>query len=171
MATIGAAMTMYSRAQEAGNTLVLKAGDRRSAASKRIGVIEKSIIADLGIERLSETLRVLCRRAAELTFVGEELSNQLVTGKPISVELMGRNTDRLQRTMKELREQATPVRIREHNARVHRELESDDGALRRSRVGAPEDDDDDEAAPRRAPRPRARRQVETVIIDPRGRSL
>lgn len=149
-------MTMYSRSEEAGNTLVLKAGDRRSAAAKRIGAIEKSITADLGIERMTEALRVLCRRAAELTFVGEELSDQLVTGKPISVELMGRNADRLQRTMKELREQATSVRVREHNARAMRELE--------------DDDDEEAASPPRASRPRGR-HVACVIVDPKGRAL
>jgi hypothetical protein len=149
-------MTIYSRSEEAGNTLVLKAGDRRSAAAKRIGAIEKSITADLGIERMTEVLRVLCRRAAELTFVGEELSDQLVTGKPISVELMGRNADRLQRTMKELREQAAPVRMREHNARVMRELEGDD--------------DDRDASPLRPTRPRGR-QIQSVIVDPKGRAI
>lgn len=157
MATNGAAMTTYSRSEEAGNTLVLKAGDRRSAAAKRIGVIENSIIADLCIERLTETLRVLCRRAAELTFVGEELSNQLVTGKPISVELMGRNADRLQRTMKELREQAIPVRMREHSARALQDLEDED-----DEVGAG-------ASPPRASRPRGR-SIPSVIVDPQRRA-
>lgn len=149
-------MTTHSRTEEAGNTLVLKAGDRRSAAAKRIGTIEKSIIADLGIERLTEPLRVLCRRAAELTFVGEELSDKLVTGKPISVELMGRNADRLQRTMKELREQAAPVRLREHNARVLRDLEGDDGEV-----------------PFVLPRSsRSRgRSIPSVIVDPKRRAL
>lgn len=156
MATIGAAMTTHSRTEEAGNTLVLKAGDRRSAAAKRIGALEKSIIADLGIERLTEPLRVLCRRAAELTFVGEELSDKLVTGKPISVELMGRNADRLQRTMKELREQAGLVRMREHNARVLRELEGDD--------------DEAPLCPPRSSRSRGG-TVTSVIVDPKRRAL
>lgn len=143
-------MATYSRTEEAGNTLVLKAGDRRSAASKRIRAIEKSITEELGVERLTEALRVLCRRAAELTFVGEELSDKLITGKPISVELMGRNADRLQRTMKELCEQATSVRVREHNARALRELE--------------DDDDEEAASPPRASRPRGGK-IPCVIVD------
>lgn len=148
-------MTTHSRTEEAGNTLVLKAGDRRSAASKRIGAIEKSIIADLNIERLTETLRVLCRRAAELTFMGEELSDRLVTGKAVSVELMGRNADRLQRTMKELREQAGPVRIREHNERVMRDLE--------------DDDDDRVATAPGASRSRGGK-IRSVIVDPKRKA-
>lgn len=147
-------MATYSRNDEAGNTLVLKAGDRRSAASKRIRTIEKTIAAELGIKRLTEALRVLCRNVAELTFVGEELSDQLVTGKPISVELMGRNADRLQRTMKELREQAIGVRLRERQLQTLNALEDDD------------DEEGSEPKPR-ASRPRARVGIETVIIDPR----
>ncbi len=164
-------MATFSRTEEAGNTLVLKAGDRRSAASKRIRTIEKSISDDLGLERLTEALRVLCRTAAELTFVGEELRDQLVTGKPISVELMGRNADRLQRTMKELREQGAAARLREHNARVLKELDDEEASsASRQRVELEDDDDEEAARPPRASRPRGRR-IRSVIIDPKERAF
>lgn len=160
MATFGALMGTQSRTDDAGNTLVLPAGDRRSAAAKRLRTIEQTISAELRIERLTEALRILVSRVAELTLIGEELSDRLVTGKPISIELMGRNTDRLQRAMTELREQATGIRVREHAERM--------------RIAA-EDDDDEAESPRsfirpsQEPRPRSResKRVEMVVVDPR----
>lgn len=149
-----------SRTDDTGNTLVLPAGDRRSAAAKRLNTIAKTITAELRIERLTEALRILVSRVAELTLVGEELFDRLVTGKPISIELMGRNTDRLQRAMTELREQATGIRIREQAERMRIAAESDD----------------DETEPPRSfitPTPKSRsrsREIETVIIDPRRSS-
>lgn len=146
-------MSTQSRIDDTGKTLVLKAGDRRSTAAKRLRTIEKNIIGELGIATITEAVRVLCVRVAELTLIGEELSDRLVTGKPIDIELMGRNTDRLHRTMAELREQAKVIRIQEH---------------RRALEALGDDDEDEGFAGCRvsSSRPRAR-GVETVIVDPR----
>lgn len=148
-------MSTQSRIDDTGKTLVLKAGDRRSTAAKRLRTIEKNIIGELGIETITEAVRVLCVRVAELTLIGEELSDRLVTGKRVDIELMGRNTDRLHRTMAELREQAKVIRIQEHRKRLL------DGAL---------EDDDDEGVSTfissSKSRPRAR-GIEMVIVDPR----
>lgn len=168
------------RSDQAGNTLTLPAGDRRSGAAKRLRAIEQTITAELHIERLTEAVRILVSRVAELTLIGEELSRQLVTGKPISIELMGRNTDRLQRAMTELREQAAGVRFRADVARRRAlaEIEDDDEegdrftrALSKSRdrsLGVSEDDDSEGViSPSSKSRSRARVGVETAIIDPR----
>ena len=152
-----------SRTDDTGNTLVLPAGDRRSAAAKRLRAIEQTIAAELHIERLTEALRILVSRVAELTLIGEELSHRLVTGKPISIELMGRNTDRLQRAMTELREQATSARVREH--------------ITRTRMAAEDDDDEAEASsvsfitPSQKSRSRPRETgVREIIIDPKRKA-
>lgn len=149
-------MSTQSRIDDTGKTLVLKAGDRRSTAAKRLRTIEKHIAGELRIDGMTETLRVLCVRVAELTLISEELSDRLVTGKRVDIELMGRNIDRLQRTMAELREQAKAVRFQEHQRHLLEALEDDD-----------EEEGNSSFISSSKSRPRAH-GVESVIVDPKG---
>ena len=81
---------------------------KASDAPKRAKAIERGVFESLGISEPTELHRVLSRRIADLTIISEELSSRLIAGEPISVEVMGRNADRLQRTMCELRKNAPP---------------------------------------------------------------
>ncbi len=132
-------MAAFKRTKEPGNELSLKAGE----AERRLRTIEKMLLDDLKLEEATKTVRMLARRAAEFFLLAESMASQLNQGHPISVELMGRNSDRLARTMKELRDQAVLVRIREQNAKVHAAMTAD------------EDDDEVPPQPPRRPPPRA----------------
>lgn len=138
-------MATFKRTKEPGNELTLKSG----SGERRLKKLEKILLDDLDIQELTPTLKLMARRAAELTLVAEELASQLSCGNPISVELMGRNTDRLARAMKELRDQATLVRIKEGNAKAMREMQ----------------EFDDEYVPPRAPGPRRERPIRRVIVN------
>ena len=81
-------------------------------APKRMKAILRGIFDGLGIEKPNEIQTLLATRIAELTLASEELSSQFLSGKPISVEAMGRNADRIQRTMSELQRHAPPRVIR-----------------------------------------------------------
>lgn len=81
-----------------------------SDAPKRMKALIRGIFDGLGIKNPTQVHCVLAARAAELTIVSEELSNRLLAGSAISVEVIGRNADRLQRTLNELRKHA-PIRV------------------------------------------------------------
>lgn len=151
-------MAAFKRTKEPGNELSLKAGE----AERRLRAIEKTLLEDLQLEEATKTIRMLARRAAEFFLLAESMASQLNHGHPISVELMGRNSDRLARTMKELRDQAVLVRIREQSARAH--------------AAMAEDQDDDEVMPHpprrvpprataESPAPRRRGGIRRFIVD------
>ena len=77
-------------------------------ASKRMKAILRGIFDSFGIKHPNELQTLLATRIAELTLASEELSTQFLSGRPVSVEVMGRNADRIQRTMTELRRYAPP---------------------------------------------------------------
>lgn len=79
-----------------------------SDAPKRMKTLVRGIFDGLGITEPTPLHSVLAARVAELTIVSEELSNRLLAGDAISVEVIGRNADRLQRTLNELRKHAPP---------------------------------------------------------------
>lgn len=79
-----------------------------AAAQKRFKAILRGVLESLRIETPDELQTLLATRIAELTLASEELSSQLLTGQPVSIEAMGRNADRIQRTMTELRRHAPP---------------------------------------------------------------
>jgi hypothetical protein len=77
-------------------------------APKRFKAIMRGVLDGLGIKHPNELQTLLATRIAELTLASEELSTQFLSGRPVSVEVMGRNADRIQRTMTELRRHAPP---------------------------------------------------------------
>lgn len=81
-----------------------------SDAPKRVKSIIRGIFESLGIKQPTQLHCVLAARAAELTIVSEELSNRLLAGETINVEVIGRNADRLQRTLSELNRHA-PIQV------------------------------------------------------------
>jgi hypothetical protein len=89
-----------------------------SDAPKRVKSLIRGIFDGFGIKQPTQVHCVLAARAAELTIVSEELSSRLLAGDTISVEVIGRNADRLQRTLSELSRHAPP--------RIHRLDDEDD---------------------------------------------
>jgi hypothetical protein len=83
---------------------------KASDAPKRVKSVIRGIFESLGIKQPTQLHCVLAARAAELTVISEELSSRLLAGDAISVEVIGRNADRLQRTLNELRKHA-PIHV------------------------------------------------------------
>lgn len=80
-------------------------------AQKRIRAILRGVLEGLGIDEPNALQTLLATRVAELTLASEQLASLLLSGQPISIEAMGRNTDRIQRAIAELRHHKSPREI------------------------------------------------------------
>jgi hypothetical protein len=86
-----------------GSKLFLPGVDGRSAIARRTRDIFDAICGDLGgQDTLSEAQTQLVRRASWISIQCEELESRGVQGERIDLELFGRLTDRLGRTLQRL---------------------------------------------------------------------
>lgn len=86
-----------------GSKLFLPGVDGRGAVPRRIRDIFDAFCTDLGGHGcLSEAQMQLCRRAAMISISCEEMESQSAAGEHIDLDLFGKLTDRLGRTLQRL---------------------------------------------------------------------
>ena len=86
-----------------GRKLFLPGADARSAPARRMRDIASAIASDLGgSDTLSEAQMQLVRRAALIGISCEMMEAQAAGGKDIDLDLFGKLTDRLGRTLQRL---------------------------------------------------------------------
>jgi hypothetical protein len=86
-----------------GSKLFLPGVDGRSAIARRARDIFDAICLDLGgHDQLSEAQTQLVRRAAMISIECEQMEARSAAGEPIDLDLFGKLTDRLGRTLQRL---------------------------------------------------------------------
>ena len=86
-----------------GRKLFLPGVDGRSILARRARDVASAIAADLGgAESLSEAQKQLVRRAAMIGVSCEQMEAQAANGQEINLDLFGKLTDRLGRTLQRL---------------------------------------------------------------------
>jgi hypothetical protein len=86
-----------------GSKLFLPGVDGRSAIARRARDIFDAICSDLGgHDILSEAQTQLVRRASMISIECEQMESRSAAGEPIDLDLFGKLTDRLGRTLQRL---------------------------------------------------------------------
>jgi hypothetical protein len=92
-----------------GSKLFLPGVDGRSAIARRARDIFDAICRDLGgHDQLSEAQTQLVRRAAMISIECEQMESRSAAGEGIDLDLFGKLTDRLGRTLQRLGIKRTP---------------------------------------------------------------